>query len=51
MDYTSTLIYKDSQKKSFRRLRLRHFLVTLTLFILNMPFLIAANLFALEKIY
>ena len=44
------LIYKRLSKKiGFRRLRLRHFLVTLTLFILNMPFLIAANLFASEQ--
>lgn len=40
------LVYKKISKKvGFRRMRLRHFIVTLFIFSLNFPFLYAANLF------
>ena len=40
------LVFKKISKKvGFRRIRLRHFIVTLFIFSLNFPFLYAANLF------
>ena len=46
------LVYKKISKKvGFRRVRLRHFVVTLFIFSINFPFLLAANLYKSDSIF
>ena len=46
------LVYKKISKKvGFRRVRLRHFVVTLFIFSINFPFLLAANLYKSDSMF
>ena len=46
------LVYKKISKKvGFRRVRLRHFVVTLFIFCINFPFLLAANLYKSDSMF